>query len=171
MQPGSHIATLASLRSEVARLEGRAITQRPTPCIPFGLPAIDQALPGGGLAAGVLHEFAGTGAETEHATASALLAAALLAKPPGTVLWVLERPDIHPPALAAAGLTPDRVVYVHARKPRTVLLVMEEGLRHRGLAGVVGELSGKLSLAASRRMQLAAERSGVTAVLLRRSPC
>ena len=85
------------------------------------------------------------------------------------MLWVLEQRDIYPPALAEVGLTPNRVVYVHARKPRTVLLVMEEGLRHRGLACVVGEFSGALSLTASRRLQLAAERSGVTAFLLRRS--
>jgi protein ImuA len=50
-----------------------------------------------------------------------------------------------------------------------VLLVMEEGLRHAGLAGVVGELNGPLSLTASRRLQLAAEVSGVTAFLIRRS--
>jgi protein ImuA len=116
-----------------------------------------------------LHEFAGMGAGTEHATASALLAAGLLAGSAGIVLWVLEQPDLHPPALAAVGLGPERIVYVQARQPRTVLLVMEEGLRHRGIAGVVGELGGPLSLTASRRLQLAAERSGVTAVLLRRS--
>lgn len=169
MQPGSHNAILASLRSELARLERHAGAGPRGPCLRFGLPAIDRALPGGGIAAGALHEFAGAGAQTEHATAPALLAAALLAQPPGTVLWVMERPDIHPPALAAVGLAPDRVVYVHARRPRTVLLVMEEGLRHRGLAGVVGELGGRLSLTASRRLQLAAGRSGVTAILLRRS--
>jgi len=46
---------------------------------------------------------------------------------------------------------------------------MEEGLRHAGLAGVAGELSGRLTLTASRRLQLAAEHSGVTCFALRRS--
>jgi protein ImuA len=46
---------------------------------------------------------------------------------------------------------------------------MEEGLAHPGLAAVVGEFSGKLSLVASRRLQLGAEKSGVMAALLRRS--
>jgi protein ImuA len=46
---------------------------------------------------------------------------------------------------------------------------MEEGLRHRGLAGVVGEVSGRLTLTTSRRLQLAAETSGVIAIALRRS--
>jgi len=171
MQPGVDIAGLAALRSEVARLERYPGPGRQAEPIPFGIPAIDQALPAGGIATGALHEVAGSAAQVEHGTAATLLSAGLLARVPGEVLWVLEQRDIHPPALAAVGLTPERVVYVHARKPRTVLLVMEEGLRHRGLTGVVGEFSGALSLTASRRLQLAAEQSGVTAFLLRRSRC
>ena len=49
-----------------------------------------------------------------------------------------------------------------------LLLAMEEGLRHVGLAGVVGEIEGTLTLTASRRLQLAAEKSGVTAFAIRR---
>jgi hypothetical protein len=41
-------------------------------------------------------------------------------------------------------------------------------LRLAGLAGVVGEVSGCLTLTASRRLQLAAEESGVTCFALRR---
>ncbi len=44
---------------------------------------------------------------------------------------------------------------------------MEEGLRAAGVAAVVGEV-GALPAVASRRLQLAAERSGVTAFMLRR---
>jgi protein ImuA len=44
---------------------------------------------------------------------------------------------------------------------------MEEGLRAPGAAAVVGEV-GALTAVASRRLQLAAERSGITALLLRR---
>jgi protein ImuA len=44
---------------------------------------------------------------------------------------------------------------------------MEEGLRAPGIAAVVGEV-GTLTAVASRRLQLAAERSGITAFLLRR---
>lgn len=45
---------------------------------------------------------------------------------------------------------------------------MEGCLRHPGLAGVVREL-GKVSLTASRRLQLAAAASGVAAFVFRRS--
>jgi len=171
MQPAAHIAVIAALRSEVAHLERRVTAGCREKVVSFGLSEVDAALPGGGLVLGALHELAGIGCQVEHGTAAALLAAGPLARVPGEVLWVLEQADIHPPALAAVGLTPDRVVYVHARKPQTGLLVMEEGLRHRGLAGVVAEFSGALGLTASRRLQLAAEQSSVTAFLLRRSRC
>ncbi len=77
------------------------------------------------------------------------------------------RPDLFAPGLAAAGLQPDRIVFTEAGK--AVLPVMEEGLRHPGLTAVVAELSGRLSLVASRRLQLAAEQTGILAILLRRS--
>jgi protein ImuA len=98
-----------------------------------------------------------------------LLIGGILARVPGQVLWVFEQPDLFAPALDAVGLLADRVIYAEAGKAATVLLTMEEGLRHAGLAGVVGELSGRLTLTASRRLQLAAEQSGVTCVVLRRS--
>jgi protein ImuA len=44
---------------------------------------------------------------------------------------------------------------------------MEEGLRCKGLAGVVGEAT-RLSLNTSRRLQLCAGESGVTALVIRR---
>ncbi len=127
---------------------------------------MDAALPGGGLPLGALHELAGSGADLQHGAAPALFAAGILARMEGPVLWVLERQDLFAPALAAAGLHPDRVIYAEAR--RDALLVMEEGLRERGLCAVAAEISGRITLSASRRLQLAAEASGVTALLLRR---
>ena len=171
MQPAADSTVLATLRSDVARLERRSEAGRQERVVTFGAPAIDAALPSGGLALGALHEVAGSGPQVEYGAAATLMVAGLLSRVPGQVLWVLEQADIHPPALAAVGLAPDRVVYVRARKPQTALLIVEEGVRHSGLAGVVGEFSGALGLTASRRLQLAAEQSGVTAFLLRRSRC
>jgi protein ImuA len=59
---------------------------------------------------------------------------------------------------------------VTARRDEDILWAVEEGLRTgaaAGLAAVVGEI-GRLPMAAGRRLQLAAEHSGVTALLLRR---
>jgi protein ImuA len=161
-------ALLAALRERIARMEGGAVPHRGRPVLPL-LPAIDAVLPERGLPLGCLHEVAGTGPDTEHGAAAALFVAGLLARRRGPVLWVLERPDLFAPGLAAAGLHPDRVIYAEAGRPALVLHCMEEGLRHAGLAGVVGEIGGRLGLTGSRRLQLAAETSGVAAFALRRS--
>ena len=158
---------LDDLRARIARIE-RGGTRRRRPSVPL-LPPVDATLPEGGLALGALHEIAGAGPDIEHGAAAALFIAGVLARQRGPVLWALERADLFAPGLAAAGLHPDRVIYAEAGKPALVLQTMEEGLRHAGLAGVVGEFSGRLSLTESRRLQLAAETSGVTAFALRRS--
>jgi protein ImuA len=82
-------------------------------------------------------------------------------------LWCLPRPDLYGPGLAAHGLDPGRVVMVWAPHDAEILWAMEEGLRAPGIVAVVGEV-GALPAVASRRLQLAAERSGATAFLLRR---
>jgi protein ImuA len=133
------------------------------------MPEIDQRLPQVGLLLGAVHEVAGAGTQVEHGAAAALFVAGILARLSGPVLWALQQPDLFAPGLDGAGLHPDRVIYIEAGKPRTALDTIEEGLRQAGLAGVVGELTGRLTLTASRRLQLAAEQSGVTCFVLRRS--
>ena len=85
----------------------------------------------------------------------------------GLVLWCLPRPDLYGLGIAAHGLDPGRAVLVSAPRDGEILWAMEEGLRAPGIAAVVGEV-GTLPAVASRRLQLAAERSGTTAFLLRR---
>ena len=156
---------LDALRTRIARLERRPGASQ-AGALRFGVAAIDAHLPGGGLVRGALHEVAGTGPGAEHAATAALLLAGLLGQQRrGFVLWAVALPDLFAPALAAAGLHPDRVVFAEAG--RDVALVMEEALRHPGLAAVVGEVD-TLGLTTSRRLQLAAEASGVIAFALRR---
>lgn len=160
---------LDDLRQRIAGLERRGGTRAAETRLPFGHPDLDARLPGGGLALGALHEVVGTGPDVEHGAAAALFVAGLLARLPGSVLWVMAQRDLFAPGLAGVGLRPGRVLQVEAGKPALVLPVMEEGLRERGLAGVVGEIGGRLTLTDSRRLQLAAEASGTVAVALRRS--
>lgn len=156
---------LADLRQWVHQIE-RAERSRAS-ALPFGIGAVDGRLPEGGIALGALHEVTGTGLGTVHGAAATLFVAGILARLKGPVLWCLRARDLFAPALAGAGLHPDRVVYVEAGDDKTVLLVMEEGLRQGGLAGVVGEAS-RLPMTESRRLQLAAEVSGVGAWVIRR---
>jgi protein ImuA len=66
-----------------------------------------------------------------------------------------------------AGLLPHRVIYVDARDAPSVLACFEEGLRHGALGAVVAEVAGLL-MTTSRRLQLAAEGSGVLGIVIRR---
>jgi protein ImuA len=158
---------IAHLRERIARIERSHVRGSTERSIPLHIPAIDEALPTGGIRLGALHEAASAGPDTEHAAAATLFIAGILARLDGPILWVLRQADLFAPGLAAAGLDPTRIVFAEAGKH--VLPTMEEGFRHSGLAAVVAEHTGRLSLVASRRLQLGAEQSGVLAILLRRS--
>ncbi len=63
-----------------------------------------------------------------------------------------------------------RVVHVAARKVEDALFALEEGLRCRDLAFVLGEIAGDpkaMSFTASRRLSLASEQHGVPLFLVR----
>jgi protein ImuA len=159
--------SLRALRERVRRIERPAAAAHGV--LPFGLAAIDRALPGGGLARGALHEILGRGGDEEDGSLAAAFAAGILGRlgKNEIVLWCLPRPDLYGPGLAAHGLDPGRLVLVWASRDADILWAMEEGLRAPGVTAVVGEV-GVLAAVASRRLQLAAERSGITAFVLRR---
>ena len=90
------------------------------------------------------------------------------------VLWVQDRAAIRKggrPCLA--GLPQDlahRLIHVAAATPEDALFALEEGLKCRDLACVIGEIAGNpraLSFTASRRLSLTAERHGVRLWLVR----
>jgi len=155
---------LEDLRARIAQIEGAGVRHG---TIPFGVEAMDSRLPGGGIATGALHEIAGSPDLADDASATIFLAG-ILARVEGPVFWCLRWRDLFAPALHLAGLHPDRVIHVEAGSDANVLLAMEECLRNPGLAGVVGEIT-KYSTTASKRLQLAAEGSGVPAFVFRRA--
>ncbi|HEX2553113.1 MAG TPA: damage-inducible mutagenesis protein [Microvirga sp.] len=156
---------LSDLRTRIARLE-RSPAQPREP-LPFGIAALDGHLPGQGLARGAVHEVLEAGPSGEQRASAVLFAAGLATRLSGPVLWCLRRRDLFAPGLSAVGLHPDRILFVETWHEADVLPVLEEGLRQGGLAAVVGEVA-RFGLTPSRRLQLAAERSGVTALVLRR---
>jgi protein ImuA len=157
-------ASLAALREQIRHIE-QPVRHG---VLPFDIAAIDEALPGGGLALGAVHEILGSGGDEEDGAAACGFVAGLLARlGSGPVLWCLKRPDLYGPGLVAHGLDPSRLVVVSAPRDEDILWAVEEGLHAPGLAAVVGEIA-RLPLVAGRRLQLAAEHSGVTAFLLRR---
>lgn len=153
------------LRERIARLEGGQGRARDV--LPFGVPKIDGRLPGGGLALGALHEVAGGGNGAVDGAAAAVFAAGIAARTRGKVLWCVTRTDLFAPALAQVGLDAGRVIHVEAGDEKMLLSCFEEGLRHRGIGAAVAKVA-RLSMTASRRLQLAAEQSGATGIAIRR---
>lgn len=158
-------SAVMALREQIQGLE--APRRRRRSHLPFGVRDIDRALPGRGLMLGALHEIAGSGLQAVHGVAPALFVAGILARLRGPVLWCVRARDLFAPALAQAGLDPARVLFADAGTEQAVWQSMEEGLRYRGLAGVVGEVSA-LPMTESRRLHLAAGESGVVCLALRR---
>lgn len=90
------------------------------------------------------------------------------------VLWVQDRAAVrltgrpYRPGLPAE--LRHRLIHVVAEKAEDALFALEEGLRCRELAFVIGELAGNpkaLDFTASRRLSLAAEKHGVPLWLVR----
>jgi protein ImuA len=89
-------------------------------------------------------------------------------------LWVQDRTAIAKTGRPyRPGLPPSlrhRLIHVSAKDAADVLFTIEEGLRCRDLAFVIGEIAGNpkaLSFTASRRLSLAAEKHGVPLWLVR----
>lgn len=116
----------------IARADLEDRSRRVKSVLPFGITQLDSRLPGGGPARGALHEIAGGGNGTIDGAAAAHFAAGIAARTKGKILWVITRPDLFAPALAQAGLAPDRDIYVEAGNDTTVLTCVEEGCRAHG---------------------------------------
>jgi protein ImuA len=157
---------LAALRAEVRAIEA-AGAGGARKCLPFGVETIDARLTGGGLATAALHEITGERPEPSSDAAATLFIASIAARLKGPVLWALSRRDLFAPGLTLAGLGPSRILYAECGRDEDVLAVMEEGLRHGGLGAVVGEV-GRVAMPSTRRLQLAAEEGGTTALMLKR---
>lgn len=153
---------LERLRAELARQGGAGCGGTADP-LPLGLSGIDHTLPGGGLPRGCLHELCG-----DVRQAAAGFAAALLGRlaAHGPVVWIAPEADLFAPGLIELGLRPERLIVVRAKKRAARLWALEEVLKSPGPAAGLAEVD-KLGLTQSRRLQLAAEAQGATALLLR----
>ncbi len=159
---------LAAMRAKIAVLEsgGRAGHG----VLPLGIEMVDAALPGG-LPLGHWHEVIGDGQEAETCAAPAAFAA-LMASPlarRGEAVWVLRRDDLWAPGLTGLGFPPERLIQVCARDEAEALAAMEDALATVGVAAVFGEVEA-VDLTAGRRLQLACEKRGAVALVLKRRP-
>src|SRR3984885_8561736 len=176
MSPGGRAEGMARLRRAIAEIEAEAgrPSERPARRLPFAR-AFDSAL-GGGLADDALHEIAP--ARPQDGAAAMGFALALAARfinhRPASALIIgegfaaEESGALYGPGLVAHGLTLSRLVFVRAPDAALAFWAIEEALKSGAPGVVVGEiwsLKG-YSLAASRRLLLAARKGRTPALLI-----
>jgi protein ImuA len=134
----------------------------------------------GGLRGGALHEIAPGGAGDGAAACgfALALAARLRAMAPAgrsAIIWIVE--DFaaieggapYGPGLALHGVDPAGLILVHTASAKDSLWAMEEALKCRTVAAVIGEIWGLekiYDLTAARRLALAAQSGGAAALML-----
>ncbi|WP_454885601.1 ImuA family protein [Sphingomonas oryzagri] len=163
------------MRNRIARIEGLRAVDAPIHA-PIGIDSLDRAL-GGGLARGRLHElFAAEPADGPGAAGFAAMLARLALPAGAPVLWLrLEGAErsgggLSAPGLVQIGLDPARLVLLVLRDPVMLLRAAADVVRCSPVGAAVIELWQQpraLDLTASRRLAVAAEESGVTALMLR----
>jgi hypothetical protein len=129
----------------------------------FGAKDIDQALPHGGLQSGCVHEWTGPYRGPLTGVCASILGR--MTHQGGPVLWCSTHIDVYPEGLLGYGLSSEHVIFAKLASSKDVLWAVEEGLNTPQLSAVIAEV-GAVSLAAYRRLQLCAQKSGVTLFLL-----
>ncbi|WP_232491817.1 ImuA family protein [Novosphingobium kaempferiae] len=139
--------------------------------MPFGVETLDTRLSSGGLRAGALHEATALSCSLVDDAAATLFLAGIAAREAHTaaapVLWVSCRNDLYAPGLEQAGLVSADVIHAQPRDDAALLAVVEDAVRDGTPAAVVAEAS-KVSMVATRRLQLAAAEADIPVLLLRR---
>lgn len=166
---------LARVRRKVAGIAGLGRSHSEAR-FETGHPGFDAAFEGG-LARGRVHElFALEPGDAASAAGFAAMLALCARRGAEPLLWLRtdqsERSGggLYAPGLAELGGDPASLVIGHAPDPVSLLRGAADSARCAGLMAVIVECWGKcpaLDLTASRRLALAAERSGTTVLMLR----
>jgi len=163
--------TLSGLRQALG-IPTQEVGPEPFGC---GTPELDGPL-GGGLARGALHEIYASAAADVAAASGFAAALALRAAGERLIAWArqdfvdVETGQLYAPGLVELGLDPNRLILIRARDAAGVLRAGAEALRCPALGTVLIELWGEpnvIDLTATRRLALAAGRSGVTLFMIR----
>ncbi len=142
-----------------------------------GLDAMDELAPHGALRCGAIHELlfdcggeaCRCGGETSVSPPRSLaliLARAAQAATGGVIVWSDPRRQLHPTAVAAAGIDLRRMILLRPRNAAQEISALTECLRCKGVSATVTHLN-RLSDIEARRLQLAAENGGGVGIFLR----
>jgi hypothetical protein len=186
---GGKLLTLNAPGADVA-----ALPARKDDALATGLPALDALAPGGALARGVVHELLADPAEGTPLFVAMVLARGAMGEvgsggwrvegeeaagtpslpftlhsplSTSSIVWCDPRRELYPPALAAHGISLDRLFLLRPGSNAEQTWAVAECLRCKGVGAVVAPVGYPLSRVEARRLQLSAERGGGIGLLLR----
>jgi protein ImuA len=132
-----------------------------------GLGIVENNFPNCCFPLAAIHEFLCSDMESTAATTGFICGVLVkLMRKQGITIWINSGQKIFPPALKLFGIEPDKIIFIQLHDQKQILWALEESLKSEGLAAVVGELK-EIGFTASRRLQLAIEKSQVTGFILR----
>lgn len=165
---------MAALRARIGAIEGPRPVE--SALFPLGAGVLDAQL-GGGLPRGRLHELFAAESDDRAALAGmALMLAMRAGAGGGPLLWLRQdggvraAGSLYGPGLADLGFDPGRLIEVVAPDEAALLRAAGDAVRCPQVAVLLIEpwkAARGLDLTASRRLAVAAEKSGVTVLLLR----
>lgn len=157
------------LKQDILELQG---FEKPSPAdaVDFGLGPINNSFPYQTFPTTAVHELITDSHETAAASAGFIAGlAGTLMKKGGACIWISSNRLLNPSALIQFGIQPEQVVFIDVRNQKQALWAVEEALASEGLAAVIGEVK-EIDFTASRRLQLAVEKSRTTGFLVRDRP-
>ncbi|WP_068265560.1 ImuA family protein [Rubripirellula obstinata] len=135
-----------------------------------GSEAIDRLLPGTGLrGAGLRVDAISEWVADGDACGAAALSLAIASRreKKGTLVVVADRNHFYPPAAAAVGIDPSKIIWVRPATTADAVWSIDQALRCTGVSAVWASVGAWLDDRDARRFQLAAEEGHTTGFLVR----
>jgi len=160
---------ISRLERDILPLEGLKLLS-PDNNINLGFRPIENAFPTASFPTGCIHEFISTSIE-DIAPTSGFIAVLLskLMQFDGAAVWISSSRTLFPASLKRFGVEPHKIIFVDLQNEKDVLYAVEEALKCKRIATVIGEIK-QITFKESRRLQLAAEQGQVTGLLIRHQP-
>ena len=153
-----------ALRQRIAQFEGVHAERRPA-VVSSGCEPLDRLMGGRGFYRGTLVEWLAVG-EGSGAGTLALAAAGAACRDGGVLVVLDQRREFYPPAAVNIAVDPQNLIVVHATGQADNDWALDQALRSPAVAAVLA-WPEKLDTRTFRRLQLAAEESGVVGLLVR----
>ncbi|MCA9191893.1 MAG: hypothetical protein KDB03_09030 [Planctomycetales bacterium] len=156
------------LADEIQKLETGGQRAKCTRVTSAGCQALDACLPAGGYAPGQFVEYVRLTPACGATYLAFLAAASAIQGSGGYVVVVDPQQQFYPPAMLGLGIPLEKLIMVRPENQADMLWAIDQALRTRAVAAVVADVVS-LDDKSARRIQLAAERGGSLALLLRNS--